>query len=314
ARFHPAIDNLQNLIDHHDDSAIGDVEQIMFQRGLALRDRENVRQQFARDADILQVLAGQTSRLHAFASGPEAAAAGFQNKTPLGDGGSGKRNEGASDLRNLIVQTTGDGGLVCRWTVVPATDQTAATLTLIGSQGEANLRMTDDKRPWRLEVRSAQESTVHEYPGWDPAAVMLARLAAAYQTPGDAVPAWGDAARTVELAETIDRSLVRGRTIELHEEEFSDISTFKGTMTSVGCGLLVAGVFLAVLVAILHLVAVQAGWNQLAGMLDRWPYLLLAVCGVYLLLQTLVFVGKPRQKDGKTTSSEQTQVEERQSG
>jgi hypothetical protein len=49
-------------------------------------------------------------------------------------------------------------------------------------------------------------------------------------------------------------------------------------------------------------------------MLDRWPYLLLAVCGVYLLLQTLVFVGKPRQKDGKTTSSEQTQVEERQSG
>jgi hypothetical protein len=74
------------------------------------------------------------------------------------------------------------------------------------------------------------------------------------------------------------------------------VGTFKGTMTSVGCGLLVVGLALVALVAILHVLAVQAGWVQLGNLLDRWPYLLLAVCGIYLLLQPLAFIGRVSQK------------------
>ena len=71
--------------------------------------------------------------------------------------------------------------------------------------------------------------------------------------------------RTVELAETIDTSLARGRTIDLHREDFTDIGTFKGTMTSLGCGLLMVGLALTVFVAVAGGVAAQMGWNQLAA-------------------------------------------------
>ncbi len=60
---------------------------------------------------------------------------------------------------------------------------------------------------------------------------------------------------------------------------------------------------LLVVVALVHLLAVQAGWNRLAAMLDNWPYLLLAVCGIYLLLQPLVFIGKLRQTTSKNDAN-----------
>ena len=45
----------------------------------------------------------------------------------------------------------------------------------------------------------------------------------------------------MELAETIDRSLHKGRTIELHYEDYTEEGTFKGTMTSLGCGAAAVG-------------------------------------------------------------------------
>ena len=50
---------------------------------------------------------------------------------------------------------------------------------------------------------------------------------------------WPDAARTIELAETIPRSVKRGRGIDLHQEEFSELGTFRGTMASLGCGIII---------------------------------------------------------------------------
>ena len=56
-----------------------------------------------------------------------------------------------------------------------------------------------------------------------------------------------------ELTETIDRSLKRGRTIELHYEEYSEASsTFKGMMSAIGCCLLMVGLFAVVLVGVLE--------------------------------------------------------------
>jgi predicted dehydrogenase len=298
ARFHPALGELQALLGQNQSAVIGAIEQITLERSMPRRDRNSVLRQFARDADILQTLAGNTTRLHAFASDPTS------RTQPATTGHSqtdskNRENPASAELRNLVVQMTTGDGLVSRWTVVPSSDQAGATLTLIGSQGEANLLLTDDARPWRLEVRSHNENKTQEFPDWNPAAVALNRLAEAHVSPNILPPTLTEAARTVELAETIDRSLARGRTIELHEEEFTDIGTFKGTMTSVGCGLLVVGMILLVVVALLHLLAVQAGWNQLAAKLDNWPFLLLGVCGIYLLLQPLVFIGKPRQKSSK---------------
>ncbi len=99
-------------------------------------------------------------------------------------------------------------------------------------------------------------------------------------------------------------SLKRGRTIDLHHEEFSDIGTFKGTMASAGCALLMAGLMLVVLVAVADVVAAQAGWNRLAGIFHQWPYLLLGVFGVFLLLQLLLLIGAPRQQSQQPTSDD----------
>lgn len=168
ARFHPAMEELETLVDQAGESTIGTVEQITFQRNLAERDRDNVLRQFARDVDLLQILAGKTVKMHAFASDAGSGMAAGANQANSGQG-TGKHGA-KSDLRNLVVQMTTDRRLICRWTVMPTTEQAGATLTLVGSQGEANLRITDDKRPWRLEIRSAGEATAREFPGWDPAA------------------------------------------------------------------------------------------------------------------------------------------------
>src|SRR5690606_36085043 len=65
----------------------------------------------------------------------------------------------------------------------------------------------------------------------------------------EVTPTWLDGCRSVELADTIERSLNKGRVVELHFEDYSEENTFKGTMTSLGCGLLLAGLVLMFLAA-----------------------------------------------------------------
>ncbi len=142
-------------------------------------------------------------------------------------------------------------------------------------------------------------------------AVALEKLAAA-RAGQEVDPTWAEAARTVELAETIDTSLARGRTIDLHREEFTDIGTFKGTMASLGCGLLMAGLALVVFVAMVRVLAVQAGWNGVVQILDFWPYLLLAVLGIFLVLQLLVLIGKPPSLPNRQGKPDQQADDDRQ--
>ena len=92
--------------------------------------------------------------------------------------------------------------------------------------------------------------------------------------------------RSVELAETIDRSLKKSRTIELYYEDYTEEGTFKGTMTSLGCGLLLLGMFLLAVVGI----AEQMGVPFLCG----WPYLLLGAMGIFLAMQVLLLVSRKR--------------------
>jgi predicted dehydrogenase len=276
ARWHPASVELGTILDGGESSPISATEQVMFERFLPRREREDVLRQLARDADLTQFIAGPATKLHA-----------------LGSAAAGR----AEPYANLAVQMTCSHGLVCRWTVAPIETEAGGRLTLIGSGGKAILWMPDADKAWRLELRTAEGSKVQEYSDWNSADAALEVLSLAVANE-EADSNWNDAARTVELADAIDRSLAKGRTIDLHHEEFSDVGTFKGTMASAGCGLLAVGLILVVFVAFVHTLAAQAGWNRLARMLDGWPYLVLVVFGVFLLLQLLVFVGKARPTQG----------------
>ncbi len=223
ARWHPAADELQEMNYDGSRSPMGPIEQISFERFLSKRGRDSVLRQFARDADLLQYIAGEATKLHALgsasASGPYA---------------------------NLGVQLTCERETVCRWTVAPAEKEPGARLTLVGSNGKAILWLPENWSPWQLETRGATGTSTRDFDTWNPASAAIAKLQTLLG--GEEVdPTWTEAARTVELAETIDTSLKRGRTIDLHHEEFSDIGTFKGTMASVGCGILMAGLALVVL-------------------------------------------------------------------
>jgi predicted dehydrogenase len=289
ARWHPAVAEIESLLGDHSETQIespqlGTVDQLIFERYLADRSREAVLRQFARDADLMQLLGGDATTLHALGSGAPGREPG-----PYG---------------NLAVQLATRQGVVCRWSVSPVETEPGGRLTLVGSLGKATLWMPR-ANPWRLELRSTTTKlpfTSKDFPNWNPAAAAIDTLAAAVE--GEQVaPSWSDAARTVELAETIDTSLARGRTIDLHREDFTDIGTFKGTMTSLGCGLLMVGLALTVFVAVAGGVAAQMGWNQLAGILDNWPYLLLAVCGAYLVLQVVGFVAGRSRDQSSTTAA-----------
>jgi len=125
---------------------------------------------------------------------------------------------------------------------------------------------------------------------------MLDRLAGAM--PPSVIPpaAWPDAARAVELAETVPRSLARGRAIDLHQEEFSEIGTFRGTMASLGCGLVLAALLLLLLATLVGGVARAAGWPLGERLAAAWPQIVLVSLCIFLALQflpLLVDAGKP---------------------
>ena len=86
----------------------------------------------------------------------------------------------------------------------------------------------------------------------------------------------------IELAETIERSLKKSRTIELYYEDYTEQGTFKGTMASVGCGLLILGLMLMGLVAM--------GDHVGLPYTKYWPYLLAGCLGIFLLAQLLMLV------------------------
>ncbi len=252
-------------------SPIGKIEQLVVARTVKDPDKPRVIRQFTRDVDLMRGVAGDMTRLGAMSAGADAG------------------------YGSLGVHMSGPEGVVARWSVVPSRTEEHAQITLLGASGKAVVESFDDAQPWTLTVSADGAARNKQFEPWSPAAASLDELARvlAGETPS---PDWVDAARSVELAETIDRSLRKGRTIELYFEEYTEESTFKGTMASIGCGLLLLGLFLMGAVAIAEQVGVPY--------VRLWPYALAIVMGVFLVMQLLmlVFRREPRgDDDGRPT-------------
>ncbi len=267
ARSHPAIQHIIELTRHGPESPFGKIEQVTFERSMERPTKVEVVRQFARDVDLIRAVAGDMTRLGAMAAG--------------GEGGG---------YDSLGVQMSGPQDIVARWSVDPNQSSQGAQLIVRGGRGKAVVNLRPEGQAWTLETNIDGMTDTRTYSDWDPAAAMLARLDALLDVPLPFFPDWVDAARSVELAETIERSLTKGRTIELYYEDYTEEGTFKGTMTSVGCGLLLIGLFL--------LGAVGIGEQMGLPYVRIWPYLLLGVLGLFLLLQFLLVVSR---KDGGTS-------------
>jgi len=283
ARWSPAAARLAELVAAGDQSLIGAVDQAVFESSPVRRGRGDVLAQFARDVDVIRVVCGDVTRIGAMGS-PDAKAA----------------------LANLGVQMSGAGPILTRWSIAPADDLPNRRLTLVGSRGKAVLHLPDDGA-WQLEIRptgASQAETVEstESADWSaPVAALEALAEALARQPMSSESngtdnrgtEWAEAIRGIELAEAIGRSLARGRTIEVQREELSETNTFKSLMTAFGCGILMVAAGLIFGIALLAQIAKANGWQWLAGALNSWPWVVLAVLGLFMVFQLLLRLAEP---------------------
>ena len=117
-------------------------------------------------------------------------------------------------------------------------------IILTGETGSLTLELNEsaDPRPRLMKKSATNKETLLDLDPWDPFQAVLDVFE-------DAVaglphhPDLMDATRAMEVSEGVVRALRRGRTVELHYEEISEAGTFKSVMTSTGCLILLAVLF-----------------------------------------------------------------------
>ena len=271
-RLHPYVARLRRGIEvaAAGASPLGDLESVGLERTMHDRSQAAVLTAFARDADLVRVLVGEPERLATLGAGEPAAA-----------------------WPSLAVGLSGAGRVPVRWQVA-AGATTGLTITLRHAAGSVTVFAPDDPAaPW-LWRGPPEESLAFDAAA---AAVDLLHRAAAPAPPPDddtVAPAdWADAARAIELAETVPRSLARGRAVDLHREEFSELGTFRGTMASLGCGLVLAALLVLLAATLLGGLAHEFEWELGLRIAAAWPVFVLVVLGAFLLLQVLPLIVGP---------------------
>jgi predicted dehydrogenase len=274
-RLHPFVARLQALIEAGlaGSGPLGGVESLVLERRLASRARSDVLAALALDADLVRVLTGDPARLSALGVGPESDPAAWQT---------------------LVVGFTGPMSVPVRWQAA-AGGEPGVRLTVHCERGSAAVEIPADwSRSWRWsqsgQVDGEQESALAAATlGVLESAVSADPSAVAGQGYPAAVPAatWADAARAIELADAVPRSIAKGRAVDLHQEEFSDLGTFRGTMASLGCGIILAALGLVILAALVGGLAHEFDWALGGRVAGAWPFVALAALGGFLLLQLL---------------------------
>jgi myo-inositol 2-dehydrogenase/D-chiro-inositol 1-dehydrogenase len=254
ACWHPAVEQLRQMMSPGGAGSLGRVEQIVFDRQLPQRTKEQVLEHFVRDVGLARLLAGDLTKVGAMATtGTEA------------------------DYSALGIQMSGPSGVVVRWSVRPVEQAPGMRVTVLGEAGSAALSADGDSA-WTLTRRAEGGSELWEFADWDAGEAALDKLAAALDG-AQAQPDWLDAARDMELADAVERSVHKGRTIDIHYEEHTEQGTFKGMMAAGGCALLMAAL------ALLVVATTAVNWH--VPLAEYWPYILVAVLAVFLLLQSL---------------------------
>ena len=198
---HPLFDRLLETV--ADSQTLGEIQQVVMRRQQPKRDDPAVLQSLRRDCEALRRLSGRMRHVNA-----------------MGEAGKGV------GFHNLSVNMTSQNDIVHRWSVAPGEDE--VSLTVIGEQGEASLRMDRTSVELRLPDETISEDLA------EGREKTLSRLV---QSPAPQ-PDWAEIRHALEIAEAAERSAVKGKTIELFNETYTEESSFKGLMAIGGCGLL----------------------------------------------------------------------------
>ena len=260
---------------------LGTLQQITIERDAKDGSPPTVREAFARDALLARRLVGRLDRIGALGANPYP----------------------STDWRNLSIHMTAENGAVVRWTASPVAD--SGELTVTGDKGKVAFRSNFTTGEWG----SIQGTNTIPLPAGssDPATNSYAPLTSALQQfetdPAAANELWEDACRAVELADTVDHSYRRGKTIELYHEEHTEEETFKSMMAAGGCLAMMLTLMIIPFFAMLESLQIPwlegDAWHRFPLSLlywRNWPLYLLGALTIFLTLQflRLVFRSKPR--------------------
>jgi hypothetical protein len=230
---------------------IGRIEQLLCERPMADRNRENVVWHFARDVELLDRIAGPLDRLGAL----------------------GTPNEAAT-YSGLSVQLLGKSQVPVRWSVGPVDQSVYPSLTFIGQQGRVRSEFDESS-----VFRSLETAVPDEMMSATAAMICVKKFFEQLSDGTGPRTTWPSALRAMELTDTIEISLRRGRMIDVHRQQLTEELSFRGTMSAIGCGVLL----------VLPPLLIFAGWfAQLVGLQfnkNWWAIGPLALLALFLLLQ-----------------------------
>lgn len=263
----PAAEILRRWVAEADDR-VGPIEQIVAERRLVDRSRPMVLWHFARDVQLLGHLAGRFDRL-------------------------GSHGIDADDLAYgaLAVQLAGPSRVPVRWSVAPGDSCATLQVALLGERGRIVAEFDEHDRPASCEIIVEGAATSLPLEAGDPAAATLAELAAA-RANGVPESNFSAALEAMELTDTIEISLRRGRMIDVHHQQLTEQLAFKGTMSALGCGALLV---LPPVLLIVGWVAEQVGIPL--PIARSWALILAVVLALFVALQALPKLLFPKKPD-----------------
>lgn len=260
---HPAAMALQRAIWESEQnifSGLGQIERVEMQRAIVTDQQAIVLNAFAEDATLLAAVAGPISEVVAMRAG--------EDPVPLN------------------VQCTSRSGRLVRWSATRSIPTaTAAHLLVEGAEGRLSVRLQASGQ-WDIVTAASEES----FPTDDLTVTCLS--AAASDRPSD----WQSVTHSLEVREAAEKSLRRGRLVRLNLDGRGEKTAFKGTMASLGCGLLLGGLFLMIFSAAILSVADASGLGRFAHWITKLPWVLAGLMVLFLLIQLLAFV-IPRESE-----------------
>ena len=282
SRWHPATKRLVELAS--DDGPFAGSNQLVIERAIVDPSLQPTIEAFIFDVALARTICGDLDRIVAMSPGSD------------------------GDYRNLGVQLSGAHGSMVQWSAVAANDDHGATVTLRAATGSAKLTAPDDLTAWSLQWHTPQQDHNETFAEFDAAEEAIGRIEQMIAGTRQGSE-WAVAAQDVEIAASIERSLKKGRTVELFAEDYSEEGTFKGTMAWVGCALLM----------LVALMVLAAGIAEELGMpmAHYIPHLAFGLLATFLVLQTLrlVFSGQspatpaPRAPDSDPTDASASEAE-----
>jgi hypothetical protein len=234
---------------------IGRIRQLAWERHLSDLSTTLVHQALARDTEALLRMVDVVPKVSAF---------GAQSDSER--------------FNTLHVQMGTTSEVVITWAITPTDRPSGVRLMLIGEHGKLSINVEEGaggRSSWQIEDDG------HDLGGADAAGAAVDRLAKAVASTDRDDPersTWHHATRAMEIVDAVQLSLQRGRTIEILHQQLTEQLAFRGVMSAFGCGLLLFGVLILIVVSVL-------GGTIGISLVEWWPAGLAALLLFFLLLQ-----------------------------